>query len=119
MTLPVQKSVNVDFLAITPASSNRAELTVSDLGFGPGGGTNVLCVGEHVDMKETYTTNFTQTPYVKTFMQNDAGAANLGTITNSGWTIKQNRWDYRKGETALIHPSNCIGTRVLTTTSLS
>ena len=60
------------------------------LGFGePPGAGNVLCVGPLVDLPSTYPTTYGRTERLNTFMQVDSATADLGHVTNRGWSQKR------------------------------
>ncbi len=69
----------------------RAILTVDSFGFGPGG-ANLPCVSQSIDAASIYPANYSKTDAVKTFMQTDAASINLGTVCNTGWTFKQEKY---------------------------
>lgn len=93
VTFPPFKTANVEMSILTPQQDGRAILTVSDLGFGPSPGQNVLCVGKHVDLPSIYPTYFEKTPLLTTFMQKDTATTDLGSITNAGWSFKQGNYN--------------------------
>ena len=68
----------------------RSVATVTRLGFGePPGAGNVLCVGPLLDLPSTYSTTLDRTDRLATFMQIDSATADLGYVTNRGWSSKR------------------------------
>ena len=60
------------------------------LGFAePPGAGNVLCVGSSVDLPSTYSMTLERTDRLETFMQVDSATADLGYVTNRGWSSKR------------------------------
>ena len=71
-------------------SNVRSIATVKRLGFGkPPGAGNVLCVGPSVDLPSTYSNTIDRTDRLATFMQTDTAAADLGYVTNRGWSSRR------------------------------
>ena len=70
-------------------SNIRSIATVTRLGFGkPPGAGNVLCVGPSVNLPSTYSNTIDRTDRLATFMQTDSAAADLGYVTNRGWSSR-------------------------------
>ena len=67
---------------------NRPILHATDIKFAECDRKNVLCTEPHIDLQRNFATSFGQTGNVSTFMSMDTVTANLGYITNAGFTKK-------------------------------
>ena len=96
INVPLGKTTPLSVAVLAPVEQNRSIATVTRLGFGrPPGAGNVLCANPSVDLQSTYSTKLEKTERLATFMQIDSATADLGYITNGGWSTKWGAYEPR------------------------
>ena len=93
VTFPPLKTAPARMSVLTPSEGGRAIVTLTDMAFGPQPGRNVLCVGPQVHLSSSYGTTYQQSDGLDTFMQKDYASTDMGYITNSGWSIKESKYN--------------------------
>ena len=61
-----------------------------------GAGINVCCMSSHIDAEEVYDVVISKSDRLNTFMQRDTLTMNLGSVTNTGHTVRSESQKFLK-----------------------